>query len=239
MGSEARPHLAGLFLDSGREERADRESTLRDSVARLVLSTMNEGVWLVDAQSRTTFINQHTAAMLGYAEDEMLGIHPSHFMDEEGRQIAERLLARRRAGVAEQVEFKCIRKDGTPIWLLVGSNPLFDSEGRYAGSLGIISDLSLHKQNEARLQERIAELTIALGLQTKELTDARRALEGSSDFFSDGPDNWHLGRDILRTVVVCAVGGVLVGSIGLLAAGQVISSVIRRGPTDRKDLDVG
>jgi PAS domain S-box-containing protein len=31
-----------------------------------------EGIWTIDAESRTTFVNPRMAAMLGYTEDEML-----------------------------------------------------------------------------------------------------------------------------------------------------------------------
>ena len=47
--------------------------TLRRIVADLVLETTAEGIWLIDTEARTTFVNRRLADLLGYSEEEMLG----------------------------------------------------------------------------------------------------------------------------------------------------------------------
>jgi diguanylate cyclase (GGDEF)-like protein len=99
-------------------------------------------------------------------------------MDEEGRRISEHNLERRRAGVEEQHEFKCLHKDGTPVWLLVTANPVFDRHGQYAGALAMVADLREQKARESRLVARIDELERTLATQTREATEARYAAMG-------------------------------------------------------------
>jgi len=124
---------------------------LRRAVADLVLRTTLDGVWLVDAQARTSFVNQRMAAMLGYEVDELVGKPLFDFMDPEGAARTRENLERRRGGIEERYEFRCIRKDGSSLWLLVSANPVYDRAGEYAGSLALIADLSLQKAREAEL----------------------------------------------------------------------------------------
>jgi diguanylate cyclase (GGDEF)-like protein/PAS domain S-box-containing protein len=130
---------------------------LRRSVAELVLRTTMDGVWLVDADDRTSFVNERMAALLGYSVDEIIGVPLFHFMDDEAKVQARAKLERRREGVEERHEFRCIKRDGSPIWLLVSANPVYDRGGHYAGSLALVADLSERKMRELALEtEKIA-----------------------------------------------------------------------------------
>ena len=40
---------------------------------RQIVNTCEEGVWLCDADSRTTFVNRQMCAMLGYSAQEIVG----------------------------------------------------------------------------------------------------------------------------------------------------------------------
>ena len=125
---------------------------LRRAVADLVLRTTVDGVWLVDTEARTSFVNERMAALLGYSVDEMIGRELYHFMDAEGAARTRANLERRRGGIEERHEFRCIKQDGSPIWLLVSANPVYDRAGAYAGSLALVADLSEQKAREHALE---------------------------------------------------------------------------------------
>ena len=91
--------------------------------------------------------------MLGYSVDEMIGKLLFAFMDEEWQVVAERKVERRRRGIKEQHDFKFCRKDGTELWALVSTVPIFDTDGRYAGALGMITDITKRKRAEEALKE--------------------------------------------------------------------------------------
>jgi PAS domain S-box-containing protein len=83
-----------------------------------IVETMTEGVWILDHDGRTTFVNQQMAAMLGYQVEEMLGRNVLDFKDEDARRAALQKLERRRQGITEQwlqrftsAEFRCSRPD--------------------------------------------------------------------------------------------------------------------------------
>ena len=66
-------------------ERRRVEQALRDSEARYrrIVELAHEGIWTIDADARTTFVNARMAEMFGYSAEEMLGRHLSEFMDED------------------------------------------------------------------------------------------------------------------------------------------------------------
>ncbi|WP_257306749.1 CHASE domain-containing protein [Geothrix campi] len=133
---------------------------LRESEARFrhLVEVMGEGMWVVDPQGNTTFVNRRMAEMLGYAPEEMLGRPLSDFMFEADRATSDRNLAQRRNGIAAQHDFRFRRKDGSEVWTIVTGNPVMDDERRVVSVLGIITDITERRRAEqAQLQSQKLE----------------------------------------------------------------------------------
>jgi len=149
------PHIIHAVLEKKRleYERQQAEESLRASEARYrqIVYTAQEGIWMIDAEGRTTFVNPKLAEMLGYTVNEMMGATLFDFMDEEGISIATSKLEMRRQGVAEQHEFKFRRKDGAAIWTLINTNPVISDNGNYLGALAMLSDINERKQAEQNM----------------------------------------------------------------------------------------
>lgn len=109
---------------------------------RRIVHCAEEGIWEIDAGARTSFVNPKMAQMLGYTIEEMLDQPLVAFMDDEGRAILERNIARRQRGVAERHEFKFLRRDGGELWVTLATNPIFDGDGTYLGALALVSDIT-------------------------------------------------------------------------------------------------
>ncbi|MFZ3169842.1 MAG: PAS domain S-box protein [Candidatus Methanoperedens sp.] len=131
------------------------EQTLRESEEkyRRLVETLMEGIWVLDKDANTTFVNPSMARMLGYTVDEMLGMHLFSFMDEQGRENATRYLERRSQGVKEQHDFEFVRKDGTRIYTSLETSPITDENGKYSGAVAAIADISERKRDEEKLRE--------------------------------------------------------------------------------------
>jgi two-component system, cell cycle sensor histidine kinase and response regulator CckA len=141
------------FEDVTERRRAD--AALRESEARYrqIVETTSEGVWMIDADDRTTFVNGRMAEMLGYAPEEMLGTTPEQYsMDGRMPAIREKL-ARRRQGVAEQHEDQLRRRDGSPLWVSISNDSLPAPDGDYGGALAMMSDITERKRAEGELTE--------------------------------------------------------------------------------------
>jgi PAS domain S-box-containing protein len=140
-----------------RAEQALRES---EEKYRLLVENLQEGVWAIDSEARTTFVNRRLVEMLGYAEEDMLGKHLFDFMDERGIEVAEANLERRRAGIRERHDFEFQRCDGTRMYASMETSPITDEQGNYLGALAGVMDISDRRRAEDALKQRVQELAV-------------------------------------------------------------------------------
>ncbi|MBD2356534.1 PAS domain S-box protein [Tolypothrix sp. FACHB-123] len=139
------------------------ELALRQSEAkyRCIVETAIEGVWAVDAEGKTTLVNQQMASMLGYTIEEMQEKSLFEFMDAQGQAIALQYWQRRQQGIREQHDFKFRDRNGCDVWAIVSGTPMFDENGEYIGGLGMITDITGRKQAEEKMREQAALIDIA------------------------------------------------------------------------------
>jgi PAS domain S-box-containing protein len=136
---------AWLWVERIRMLRALRAS---ESKYRHFIENTSEGVWEIDAEGRTNFVNARMAMLLGYSEPELMGAMLTDFMDDKGRQEAMALMERRRSGVMEAHDFRFQRKDGSTLWGRVEASPVYDAAGAFQGALAMVADISERKQAE-------------------------------------------------------------------------------------------
>ncbi|MDZ8051551.1 MAG: EAL domain-containing protein [Aulosira sp. ZfuVER01] len=153
-------HFIGVQTDITEHLQALETLRQREEQYRRIVETATEGIWVLDENNQTSFVNKQMATMLGYSADEMQGATLFSFMDAEGIEIANTYLERRHQGINEKHDFKFRCKDGSDLWAIVSCAPMFDEQGNYTGVLGMITDISdvydelrLRKRAEAELQE--------------------------------------------------------------------------------------
>ncbi|MGB9927097.1 MAG: PAS domain S-box protein, partial [Methanosarcina sp.] len=142
-------HVARDITDSTQIEKSLRES---EEKYRNLIETASEGIWILDAETRTTYANERMEEMLEYSQEEMIGKLAFDFVDEEGKAILKLKMEERRKGISEIYEFKFIRKDGSPLWALISAKPIFNKDGKFAGSLGMFTDITKRRQEEHRIR---------------------------------------------------------------------------------------
>ena len=137
------------FTEQKRAEEALRES---ESRYRSIVETAQEGIWAIDADNNTSFVNPKMAEILGYTVEEMQGRSMYDFMDEEGRRIAEQNVERRKAGITEQHDFKFIAKQGDIVWAELHANPIVDADGNYLGAQAMVTEVTERRQADEALR---------------------------------------------------------------------------------------
>lgn len=120
---------------------------------RQIVETATEGIWIIDNHDKTTFVNQQMAQMLGYTIEEMMSKRLFEFIDPQDFNEVEKKLKKRRQGIAETHDFKFRCRNGSELWTIISTNPLFDEQGNYLGSLGMITDITKRKKMEQALCE--------------------------------------------------------------------------------------
>ncbi|HUG53860.1 MAG TPA: ATP-binding protein [Vicinamibacteria bacterium] len=132
------------------EERGTELVRSQDRFQRIV-ETAQEGIWHVDAEGRTVYVNRHMAGMLGYEPEELIGGVAFDLVPEEDAASARQAWARRERGEAERVEFRFRHREGHLVWLRATATPVFE-RGQFAGAFAMLTDVTGERRSEAALR---------------------------------------------------------------------------------------
>lgn len=103
----------------------------REEDARRLLEVSFDGIWAIDSELRTSFVNARMAEMLGYSPQEMLGRTLYDFLFPEDVRAEEYAIARRRKEAREEFEIRYRRKDGSELWARVATAPILAADGTF------------------------------------------------------------------------------------------------------------
>lgn len=112
------------------------------------IENLSEGIWIIDENANTTFVNSAMADMLGYEPKEMIGKHLFDFMDEDAVLSAKNYLGRRSSGIKETHYFEFTHKSGHKVFTHIKTYPLLDNYGKYYGALAAITNLTEQRKSE-------------------------------------------------------------------------------------------
>ena len=156
-------------------ERKQAEDKLQSSEERYrqIVETAQEGIWMIDENTNTTFVNKKMSDMLGYTIEEMMGKKIEYFMDEEGIKEAATNVENGKSGEGQIIDSKFFTKSGKVVWTRMSTNPVFDDAGNYQGALAMVIDITKRKYDEELLRKSEAFLE----LKNKELEVKNRELE--------------------------------------------------------------
>ncbi len=176
---------------------------------RLILRAAGEGIYGVDANGLTTFINPAAEQMLGWRAEELVGcemhrtVHHSHADGSAYSDAHCPIYAAFREGAVQRRDNEVFwRKDGTCFSVEYTSTPILD-RGNLVGAVVVFRDISDRREAEQRLQTALAELSAL-----------KRRLELENDYLQEEfreASNYHqiVGdsravREVLRKVELVA-----------------------------------
>ena len=198
--------LAVLFIVS--TERREREEELKRSEEkfRMVSETLSEGLWLVDKNAKTTYVNPFMARMLGYEPEEMTGRHLFEFMGERERVACEENLMRRKAGIEEVHDFVFKHKLGHNVLTLIKTNPIFDDNGDYSGAVGAVSDLTERRrfEHQVRQTQKLESLGVLAGGIAHDFNNLLMGVLGNADLALDDLSPSAPARPAVEEIITAA-----------------------------------
>jgi PAS domain S-box-containing protein len=165
----------GILRDISDRTRA--ESALRESEERyrMLVETMNDGLGVQDENGVWTYVNNRFCEMLGYSRDEMIGRPLTDFLNQIDLDVYRRQMAGRLRGDRGFYEMSWLRKDGQAIFTLVSSKPMFDGQGQFKGSFGVLTGITERKRAEEALRESEKQLrNLSAQLLTAQETERKR-----------------------------------------------------------------
>jgi PAS domain S-box-containing protein len=131
---------------------------------QLILRAAGEGIYGVNAEGKTTFVNPVAERILGWSAEELVGrdIHSvvhhsradgSHYPHEECP-----IYAAFRDGAVHKVNDEVFwRKDGSPVWVEYTSTPIRDRD-LVVGAVIVFRDVSERREADEKLRAALAEV---------------------------------------------------------------------------------
>ena len=131
------------------------EATLRASERqfRELVETAMEGIWQVDADGKTTYVNQRICDMLGVEPHRMIGTTVSDFMGPEDQARLPEVWGRHARGEHEQSEWRLRRADGEWIWVLTSAAPILGEDRTVIGAFAMLTDITSRRHAEEEVRE--------------------------------------------------------------------------------------
>ena len=141
-------------------ERKLTETALQESEFkyRQIVELAEEGIWVIDGNALTTYVNHAMARMLGYSELEMFGRSLFDFMDEPEKQQSLDNVERRKQGIGETHEFKFKTKDGQDIWTYLSASPVLDEQGNLLSCCALVYNITDRKEAEQQMLQLTTDL---------------------------------------------------------------------------------
>ena len=149
-----------LFISKDITEQKQTEEALYRSEKkyRQLFENLNQGIWVLDDNAFTTYLNSFMAQLIGYTPDEMIGKCLYDFMDDIWKKIAKEKLKHVLDHIDKEYEFEFLKKNRTRIYTSIHMSPLFDKDGTYRGVIVSVQDISERKRMEHELHDKLDKL---------------------------------------------------------------------------------
>jgi PAS domain S-box-containing protein len=161
VDATAEDHMRGGLAVWQRVERVFQDIEREN---QLILRAAGEGIYGVNAEGKTTFVNPAAERMLGWTAEELVGkeIHPIvHHSHHDGRHYPDHdcpIYAAFRDGAVHNVDGEVFwRKDGSPVWVEYTSTPIRDGS-LVVGAVIVFRDVSQRREADERLHAALTEV---------------------------------------------------------------------------------
>jgi PAS domain S-box-containing protein len=98
-----------------------------------------DGIWIINAEAKTTFASERMAEILGTTSTKMAGQSSFDYLYPEDVDAAQKLFEAKIRGDSKPFHFKLRRKDGSAIWVDIQGTPMHNAAGEFRGVVGTFS----------------------------------------------------------------------------------------------------
>ncbi|HRK89925.1 MAG TPA: PAS domain S-box protein [Anaerolineales bacterium] len=167
--------ISVLMTNTIIRQRSQREFMKQRDFARTIATQMGQGLTITNENGQFEFVNESYARMLGYDVSELIWRTPFDVTFPEDKGVLEDSLRQRMNGEITTYEARLRGKQDREVYALITGVPRW-VDGKYAGSITVITDLTERRQ----MEEKLRRYARAIEKSNMDLAEARdRALEAS------------------------------------------------------------
>jgi PAS domain S-box-containing protein len=152
--------IVGSLTDITERKNAESALKLSEERYRNLVETMRDGMVVIDAENRISYVNPMICEIFGYTKEQLVGTSPLDYLDGENAAIFIEQVRNRRAGKSEVYELEWSRSDGRRVLTQVSPRAIYDESGNYAGSFGVIADITERRRAEELMLQNEKMMTI-------------------------------------------------------------------------------
>jgi PAS domain S-box-containing protein len=173
---ELERRLSGLEAELAKRKRVEKALRKSEEELRTFMDSITDFFAVTDKDESLVYVNKSMAEMLGYSQEEMLGMHVSQVISEES-------IANFLPEVKELVdkgrlstEATWITKHGEKVYGELNVNAIYDADGNYMGSRGVFRDITDRKRAEEALKRAHDDLERLVAERTAEIVKRNEEL---------------------------------------------------------------
>ena len=145
--------IQSIARDITKRKQAEEALLKSEEKYRTILENIEDGYYEVDLTGNFTFFNDSMCRILGYSQEEMMGMNNRQFTDKENAKKLFKVFNEvyRTGKPAKEFDWQIIRKDGTKRYIEVSVSLQINSSGKPIGFRGIARDITERKMMEAEI----------------------------------------------------------------------------------------
>jgi PAS domain S-box-containing protein len=174
--------LINILRDVHAQRAADEALAASEARYRLLADNMSDMIVCSGRDGMLTFVSGAAEQIIGYTPGEMVGtnaagyVHPEDL--EDLRKPFRAALKTGPGGGAFHAQYRCLRKDGTYVWLEAHPRAFFDDNGCFIEFQDVVRDITDHKELEEDLRQARNVADTAAKAKADFLADMGHELRG-------------------------------------------------------------
>lgn len=147
-----RKYFTAIMRDITERQRIEDELRDRHEFVLTLVNTMEQGLIVLDENAQLEFVNPAFSRMLQRDPEDLIGKTPYDLTHAGDHQVLGEAWERHKSGEFESFEARMIGANGMDIYALAVGTPRF-RDGQFAGTIGVVTNLTERRQIEEALQE--------------------------------------------------------------------------------------
>ncbi|MEW6720979.1 MAG: PAS domain S-box protein [Thermodesulfobacteriota bacterium] len=153
----------GINHDITERERAAEALIQANDLLRVIIDTVPTAIIGIDTEERVRMVwNRAAEKMFGWSAEEVMGRPLPIVPEKSGGEFRENQVRVRKGETVHGREVRRRRKDGTTVDCSLYITPLYDEKGAFAGSIGVLADITERRRMDEALRESEERLKLTL-----------------------------------------------------------------------------